>query len=224
MVNIGSVIKLLLIFCSDVSYVVKKSMEPMFNALTSGVAVKRKVQEVEVVGHGGLDIMDSKTVLNKVRCIFKEPTDDKKIVQLSHHNFAPESKKKMKWAVNLYCDWRVNRMSKVNVPLQIVRTNLDDLYNVTQADLCYMLSYFIGEIKKVDSSDYSPNTLKEIIIMIQMFLYEKGVFWKLLDPQSVNFLCLRNVVDNLMKERMSQGLGVRVLSSTVSLAQKDQLF
>ena len=82
----------------------------------------------------------------------------------------------MKWAVNMYCDWRRERLNKVKAPVEIINANLDDLYNVKQQDLCYTLSRFIGEVKKIDNTDYPPNTLKEIIVMIQMFLNENGVY------------------------------------------------
>ena len=82
----------------------------------------------------------------------------------------------------------------------------------------------LGKLKKMDGNDYPPNMLKEIIVMIQMFLREKGIYWKLLDPQSQGFLCLRNIVDNLMKQRTASGLGVRISSNTISLAQEDKLF
>lgn len=74
----------------------------------------------------------------------------------------------MKWAVNMYCDWRHNQICKIAVPHQIVREDLDDLYNVQQSDLSYSLSCFIGKVKKVDNSDFPPNSLKEIIVIIQM--------------------------------------------------------
>ena len=203
---------------------IRRSQEPMFNELMirQGGGTKRSYEDSEENANkcNGESIGRTK----KVRREFKEPVEDSKLIQMSHRKFAPESQKKMKWAVNLYCDWRVNRVQKVSVPIQIVRANLDDLYNVSQDDLCYSLSCFIGEIKKVDKSDYPPNTLKEIIVMIQMFLNEKGVYWKLLDTQCHAFAALRNVVDNLMKERTAAGLGTRVSSSIISLGMEDKLF
>ena len=136
----------------------------------------------------------------------------------------PESKKKIRWAVNMYCDWRRNRIAKTAVPHQSIRADLDDLYNVKQNDLCYSLLCFIGEVKKVDKSEFPPNSLKEIIVMIQMFLNEHGVYWHLLDTQSVNFQCLRNVVDNLMRQRTAMGLGTRVSSTVISLGQEEYMF
>ena len=58
--------------------------------------------------------------------------------------------------------------------------------------------------------------------MIQMFLHERGVFWKLLDESEFRYM--RNVLDNTMKERTAQGLGVRQSSSISSLGQEEILF
>ena len=183
--------------------------------------VKRKLEEVTEENKDNGEVMSG---TKKVRREFKTPTDDCKLVEMSHSNFAPKSKKKMKWAVNMYCDWRVSRLQKVKVPDEIFRGNLDDLYNVGHSDLCYALCCFISEVKKVDKTEYPPNTLKEIIVMIQMFLHEQGVYWKLLDPQCHMFASLHNVVDNLMKERTAQGLGNKISSSIISLAMEGKLF
>ena len=89
-------------------------------------------------------------------------------------------------------------------------------------DLEFCLCRFALEIKKVDGSEYPLNTIREIIIMIQMHLHENNVNWKLLDGEC--FGCLRNVIDNIMKERTANGLGVRQSSSIISLAQEDVMF
>ena len=58
--------------------------------------------------------------------------------------------------------------------------------------------------------------------MIQMYLHENGLMWKLLEGE--NFVNLRNVLDNQMKVRTANGLGNKVLSSVISLKQEDVLF
>ena len=131
---------------SDVEEAVKRSQEPMYNVLTVNGIGNAGVQNEGASTSKGIGEICGGT--KKVRHVFKKPTEHADIVQLSHKNFAPKSKKKMRWAVNLFCDWRVSRLSNVQVPIQIIRANLDDLYNVTQEDLCYALSCFIGEIKK----------------------------------------------------------------------------
>ena len=54
--------------------------------------------------------------------------------------------------------------------------------------------------------------------MIQMYLHENGLYWKVLDEPV--FMSLRNVLDNTMKERTAQGLGVVVSSSVILLEQE----
>ena len=108
------------------------------------------------------------------------------------------------------------------VPIEFTRANLNALFTFNKSDLAFALSYFIRKIKKLNGDEYPPNTLKEIVVMIQMYLHENGLYWKLLDEQV--FINLHNVLDNTMKERTAQGLGVTVSSDVISLEQEMQLF
>ena len=153
---------------------------------------------------------------------FKPPEDDNDISEYSKKRFAPQSKRKIMWAVNMYNHWRQNRMTKPGVPYQIIQANLEMMNGFTQSDLCYSMCRFVREVKKLDGSDYPPNTIRELVVMIQMFMHENGIFWKLLDNAA--FLSLRNVVDNTMKQRHSEGLGVRRSSDIISLDNENSLF
>ena len=55
-----------------------------------------------------------------------------------------------------------------------------------------------------------------------MHLYQNGIYWKLLDGEA--FHGLRNVLDNLMKQRTAMGLGVRQPSTIISLEHENKLF
>ena len=135
--------------------------------------------------------------IKKVRQ-FKPPEVDDKIKDISKKQFAPESRCKIKWAVNLYCGWRSNRLKTYCENVEILRADLDRLVQFNQSDLCFAMCRFVREVKKLNGDEYPPNTLREIVIMIQMYLHENGVYWKLIDhPQ---FVELRNVLDNTMKE------------------------
>ena len=72
-------------------------------------------------------------------------------------------------------------MQSVAVPEQIRSADLKSLSSFTQADLCFSLSRFIHEVKRHDGGDYPPNTIREIIIMIQMYLQKNSIMWKLFD-------------------------------------------
>ena len=114
------------------------------------------------------------------------------------------------------------RLCKSDVSDEIRNADLFKLKQFTQNDLSYALSRFIREVKKLDDTDYPPNTLHDIIIMIQMYLLENGVYWKLFDLPE--FVELRNVVDNTMHERTAAGLGVKQSSNIILMNYEEKLF
>ena len=117
----------------------------------------------------------------------------------------------------MYSQWRVNRISWGLVPDEIINANLDNVGELSKSDLCYALAQFIREVKKMDISEYPPNTLREIIVMIQMYLNEHSIYWKLLDEQ--DFVAVHNIVDNTMKEQHSKlGRCGRVVSASACQA------
>ena len=175
-------------------------------------AVARKIQG-QIVKNINLD---------KKKRQFKAPEDDVQINNVTKKNFAPKSKLKINWAMNLYSDWRKYRMSQQCVPDEILKCDLDSLGQFFKADLCFAMCRFVREVKKMDGTDFPPNTIRELVVMIQMYLHENNVFWKLYDEQE--FIHLKNVVDNTMKERHSEGLGVRRSNDIISLSQEDKLF
>ena len=128
----------------------------------------------------------------------------------------------IKWALKMCNDWRDLRVKSWDVPAQIRSADLNQLYYFTQDDLSFALSRFIREVKKVDGSEYPPNMLKEIIIMIQMYLHKNAITWKLLDHPKFNSLC--NAVDNTMKEHIAFVLGVKQSSEIISLLREDKVF
>ena len=153
---------------------------------------------------------------------FKEPENDNDIENYGKKQFAEKSKQKILWAVNLYDQWRKNRMRNPGCCVEIYNANLQFYRNFSKVDLCFALSRFVREVKKINGNDYPPNTPRELVIMVQMYLHQNGVFWKLLDDSM--FASLRNVLDNTMKERHKAGLGVRRSSEIITLETEDKLF
>ena len=77
-----------------------------------------------------------------------------------------------------------------------------DIHSVNTLDkraLCFSLSKFVTEVIKVNREDYPPNTLKELIYSIQMYLHSKRVFWFLLDRSNIVFLDLFYVLDTPLR-------------------------
>ncbi len=71
--------------------------------------------------------------------------------------------------------------------------------------MCYGISHFVTEILKINSEEFPPKTLYEMVMCFQMHLESLGLFWKLLDDHDRSFITLKYTVDNLMKERASSG-------------------
>ena len=115
-----------------------------------------------------------------------------------------------------------NRIGKIGCPSEIVDADLNDVGQLSKGVLAFSLCRFVREVKKMDGSDYPPNSVCELVIMIQMYLHEMSVYWHLFDD--AEFLSVKNVVDNTMKERHAMGLGVKQSSEIISLSHEDILF
>ena len=113
-------------------------------------------------------------------------------------------------------------MSEVIVNPQIRRCDVDYINDFSKEDLALALSCFIREVRRLDGDDFPPNSVREIITMIQMHLQQNRVYWKLFDD--VEFSQLRNIVDNTMKERTAQGLGIRKSCEILLLSHEDRMF
>ena len=170
----------------------------------------------------GCEVRKRRQVGDMKKRSFKATENEDKINEMSYKNFACESKRKIRWAVNMYDQWRSVRMAEYLVSPQIRRCDLSFVNEFSREDLSYVMSRFIREIKRVDNRDFPPNSLREIVIMIQMHLHQKGLYWKLLDEKE--FQGLRNILDNTMKERTAQGLGVRRSCDIISIEDETKLF
>ena len=86
-------------------------------------------------------------------------------------------------------------------------SDLSRVEGLTKVSFKNALCMFIPEVTKVrDGSDYPGKTLYELITSIQKYLHKKKVYWKLLqDPE---FMDVRIVLDNVMKERAAANIGM----------------
>ena len=190
---------------------------PMMNPLTVKCAEAKSSFDLNGNSNGGINGGNK----NKLRT-YNRPDSDDVINKLIQRKFAMQSKKKMNWCIGMYDQWRSNRLLDAYVPDEIRRANLNALFTFSAGDLEYSLCRFVREVKKVDGTDFPPNTVRELVILIQMHLNENSIYWKLLDGDK--FPNLRNVVDNTMKERTAMGLGVRRSSSVISLDSENKMF
>ena len=155
------------------------------------------------------EVIGTPSSLNASRS-FKEPLDQVKLEQLTYKNFAPDTVKKIKWAVKMFRDWRQFRSSG---GFENIECDLDDKATVNEESLNFALPRFLTEVKKVDGSDYPGKTLYKILICIQFHLETIGFGWKLLNQEC--FKGVKFTLDNLMKMRTCEGLGLSVRKAQV---------
>ena len=205
-------------YCSDVDQLVKNSQG---DGCVDSDSVKCDGTVIESDGKMKLGVnKDDANGTKKIK--FKSPQCDYVIDSFSLKDFAPQSKRKIKWAVGMYCQWREQRLCEGDVPNEIVTADLNCLKELKKCDLSYALCHFVREIKKLDDTEYPPNTLREIVIMIQMYLQQNDLFWKVLDH--AEFIGLCNVLHNTTRETTAMGLGVKISSDIISLQNENKLF
>ena len=85
------------------------------------------------------------------------------------------------------------------------------------------MKHFITEIRKLDGSDFPAKTLYQIVVCLQFHLEGMGFTWKLLDDKV--FTEVRFTLDNVMKEHVSCGIGIRVRKADIiTLVDEDYLW
>ena len=115
---------------------------------------------------------------------------------------------KMQWGVRAFNSWRSSKISDPNgFDVIIFDCDLNKLDSVMKFGLNYSLCRFIPEVTKCkDGSDYLGKTLYEMIVSIQKYLHQHDKPWKIIeDPE---FLDVKTVLDNTMKERASNNIGM----------------
>ena len=113
----------------------------------------------------------------------------------------------MNWAVRAHNEWRRNKLDDVvNFDVKVFEADINNCKILTKESLAYALCRFIPEVAKLDGSDYPGKMLYEMVTSIQKHLHQNDLFWKLLDDNA--FIDVKIVLDNVMKERAEQNLGM----------------
>ena len=122
----------------------------------------------------------------------------------------------------MFTDWRDYRNYYVD-PQQPVWCDLKVPESINANDLIFAMTRFITEVRKLDGGHFPGKTLYEIVVCVQMHLETMGFNFKLIDdPQ---FVALKFTLDNMMKSRTSDGLGIHVRQADVlSFSQEDILW
>ena len=103
---------------------------------------------------------------------------------------------------------------------QIVLSDLDNPILSVKDNLKYALCRFISEVQKMDQQEYPPNSLRDHLCGVQMYLETQ----KLIDKSDDIFIDLTNVLDNLMKDRVSKDMGVMRSPDPVSMTMENKMW
>ena len=136
---------------------------------------------------------------------FGEPISDSVIEEMSRKKYALKSYANMKWVLAMYRAWCWSRNRLYPGSINV---DMDNVGTITKHGLVHDVSRFILETRKCDGSEFPPRTLKHILLILQMYLHSVGFVYQLLDD--VEFIAVRNCLDNKMKENAKKGLGRKV--------------
>ena len=140
---------------------------------------------------------------------YHEPLDVNSMTKLTYKKFSDETNKKIKWVLKMYREWRINRITRECQDDTINNIcDLDDVDNIKKENLVTGVCRFLTEIKKLNGCEFPGKTLFEMVICVQFHLESCGKSWKLLSHDE--FKDIKFTLDNLMKERCSQGIGTKV--------------
>ena len=144
---------------------------------------------------------------------FKEPLPEEELAHLSHKNFSDETLKQVHWVRKMYCEWRSYRNSQ---GLAFISCDLEDKAIITAESLKFALCRFITEVKKIDGHEFPGKTLYHLVVCIQFHLECLRFAFKIINDLA--FKDLKVTLDNTMKARVSQGIGLSVKQAQVIMA------
>ena len=137
---------------------------------------------------------------------FRSVSNDK-MKKLKEETITYRTLAKVRWEVKAYSDWRKNVLGSAETfDSRIYDSDLARVDIHEKDSFEFSMCKFIAEVKKVNGDEYPGKTLYHIVVSIQKHLVRDGKKWKLI--KSVEFGKLRNVLDNLMKERAQNNIGL----------------
>ncbi len=155
--------------------------------------------------------------------LFHEAHSSQQLNDFTRQKFSDNSQKKMKWVVDLYNQWHAHYITALDCPSAIKRSDLNFPNSITKTDLMYTLLRFVTEICKLNSDNYPPRTIYQIVICLQMYLESSKVYFKLLSKEDPTFVNLYFVIDNLMKECTEAGLGKVKSAEYISTESEEKM-
>ena len=134
---------------------------------------------------------------------FSKPLSEVDLKILTASTIPPETKKKEKWAINLFKKWLTERNAEGILPNEQLHI-FKDVDDLTKSDLDYLLSFFILEVRTENGERFKSASLKNLIAMIQ-YHYNKSLNkgWSVFNDSE--FQKSRNSLDVAMKFSRQEG-------------------
>ena len=93
--------------------------------------------------------------------------------------------------------------------MKVFESDIENVNGLTKEAFSHAMCIFIAEVTKVkDGSDYPGKTLYEMVTIIQKYLHQNKVMWKMLDD--IEFMDLKVTLDNVMKGQAASNIGMVV--------------
>ncbi len=138
---------------------------------------------------------------------FHAAMNEETITELSKKRFASNSEKKICWVTGLYSQWHQHWINQLHCPISILRSDLRFPMKLEKGYFAQSVSRFLTKIRKLNRSEYLPQTLYQMVVCLQMFLETEKLYWHLFDKSDSNLADLYYTLDNLMKLHTEEGLG-----------------
>ena len=168
---------------------------------------------------GRLAVRKTVSNMRKFKSVSDSKLNDLKIRWLKKRTF-----NKMQWGVHAYNSWRQVKLENfLTFDVIVQEAYLDEVKFLTKEALCYALCRFIPEVTKCNGQDYPGKSLYDMVVSIQKFLNQNNLPWKLIeDPE---FLDVKTVLDNIMKERAVNNVGlVRKQAEVITPEYEEKLW
>ena len=118
----------------------------------------------------------------------------------------------------MYREWRSYRHLN---GLEYIECDLEDKATITAETLKFALVRFVTEVKKLNGDDFPGKMLYHIVVCVQFHLECMGFAFKIINDPA--FKDLKLMLDNTMKARVRQGIGITVKRAKVLTATDEDL-
>ncbi|CAG2247141.1 unnamed protein product [Mytilus edulis] len=200
--------------------------DPIFLTQSSYSQVSEE-KESDILSYFDLKPSDNDLEITRHQFRHGQPETVKSLQNKIEESVPKNSVKKYKWGYNAFNSWQAERrLRPISDNLGIPPNCLQkDLVHMDKTELSTSLQYFIAEAKKKDGGTYPSNSIYDLFSSIQGYIrHQKSSSINFFtDPE---FLRARQVLDAIMKERATEGLGAnaRKQADVISVDEETSLY